>query len=379
MSPTRSDPAQAAPLQEQAWHGYALAVLAVAAGILLRFLLNPLLGQQGPYLILALSIVLAASYGGFGPAMFATVLGTVVGTYLFVGAGLGWEGVLEAPNITRMLLFIAIGVSISVVGGRLKASRRALSRSIAELRKSNRAKDQVLATVAHEIRNPLSALSTASEVLQRSTKDPARVAWAAEIVARQVRQIARMSDELMDTSKVLHGKIDMQMASLDLRGVLGQALEQCETLIASKQHKLASDLPDTPAPVRGDAGRLVQVFANLLNNAAKYTPAGGSIALKLSGVDTGWEVTITDDGQGFDQGGGDELFEPFVQAPGAAATETSGLGLGLAIVKRIVELHDGRVVANSAGPGHGSTFSVLLPALESPAAVVAGSADVIAA
>jgi signal transduction histidine kinase len=358
MSPTRSD---GAPLGESAWHGYAFAVLAVAGGLLLRFLLNPLVGQQGPYLILALSIVLAALYGGFGPAMLATVLGTMVGTYLFVGTRPGWESVFEAPNITRTLLFIAIGVSISVIGGRLKASRRALSRTISELRKSNRAKDQVLATVAHEIRNPLAALASANEVLQRSADHPARIAWAAEIVGRQVRQIARMSDELMDTSKVLHGKIDMQMDSLDLRAVLGQALEQVDTSIASKQHKLTTDLPDQPAPVRGDAGRLVQVFANLLNNAAKYTPPGGNVALKLSGADTGWEVTITDNGQGFEQGEGDELFEPFVQAPGAAATGTSGLGLGLAIVKRIVELHGGRVTGTSAGPGQGSTFSVLLP------------------
>jgi signal transduction histidine kinase len=165
----------------------------------------------------------------------------------------------------------------------------------------------------------------------------------------------------MDTSKVLHGKIDMQMESLDLRAVLGQALEQVDASIASKQHKLTADIPDRPAPVRGDAGRLVQVFANLLNNAAKYTPPGGDIALKLAGVDTGWEVTITDNGQGFDQGEGDELFEPFVQAPGVAVTETSGLGLGLAIVKRIVELHGGRVVATSTGTGRGATFSVLLP------------------
>jgi signal transduction histidine kinase len=358
MSPTRSE---AAPLEESTWRGYALAVLAVAGGLLLRFLLNPLLGQQGPYLILALSIVLAALYGGFGPAMLATLLGTMVGTYLFVGTRPGWESVFEAQNITRTLLFIAIGLSISIIGGRLKASRRALSQTVSELRKSNRAKDQVLATVAHEIRNPLSALSTASEVLQRSTTNPARVAWAADIVTRQVNQIARMSDELMDTSKVLHGKIDMRMESLDLRAVLGQALEQVDAFIAGRQHKLAADLPDAPAPVQGDAGRLVQVFANLLNNAAKYTPPGGNIALKLSGADAGWQVTITDSGQGFDQSGGDELFEPFVQAPGVVSTETSGLGLGLAIVKRIVELHGGRVVATSPGVGQGATFSVLLP------------------
>jgi signal transduction histidine kinase len=359
MSPTTSD---AAPLGESAWHGYALAVLAVAGGVVLRFLLNPFLGLQGPYLILALSIVLSALYGGFGPAILATLLGTMVGTYLFVGARPGWSGDLDTPNLVRTLLFVAIGVSISVVGGRLKASRRALSQTVSELRKSNRAKDQVLATVAHEIRNPLSALATASEVLQRSAKDPARVAWAADIVTRQVKQIARMSDELMDTSKVLHGKIDMQMEALDLRAVLGQALEQIDAFIASRQHKLTADLPDTPAPVRGDAGRLVQVFANLLNNSAKYTPPGGSIALGLSGTDAGWEVRITDNGQGFEQSGGDELFEPFVQTPGAAATETSGLGLGLAIVKRIVELHGGRVLAESGGVGKGATFRVVLPA-----------------
>ena len=358
MSPTRSD---GGALGDSAWHGYALAALAVAGGVLLRFLLNPLLGQQGPYLILTLSIVLAAAFGGFGPALFATILGTMVGTYLFVGTRPGWESVLEAPNITRTLLFIAIGVSISGIGGRLKASRLALSTTVSELRRSNRAKDQVLATVAHEIRNPLSALATASEVLQRSTSDPARVAWAADIVTRQVKQISRMSDELMDTSRVLHGKIGMQLEALDLRAVLGQALEQSEPSIAGKQHKLTSDLPAIPAPVRGDAGRLVQVFANLLNNAAKYTPPGGTIALKLAGSDGGWEVTITDNGQGFDQAGGDELFEPFVQAPGAAATETPGLGLGLAIVKRIVELHGGRVFAQSPGSGKGATFKVVLP------------------
>jgi signal transduction histidine kinase len=362
MGRTSSNAAQEARPGERAWHGYAFAVLAVAGGLLLRFVLSPLLGQQGPYLILTLSIVLAGLYGGFGPALLATVLGTLVGTYLFVGSAPGWESVLQLPNITRTMLFVAIGLSISIIGGRLKSSRLALAGSVSELRRSNRAKDHVLATVAHEIRNPLSALSTANEVLQRSSQDPARVAWAAEIVGRQVKQMSRMADELMDTSRVLHGKIDMQMTALDMRDVLRQALEQSGALIASKQHQLTSDIAEVPAPVRGDAGRLLQVFANLLNNAAKYTPAGGSISLKLAGVDTGWEVAISDNGQGFDQGTQDELFEPFVQAPAAVANETTGLGLGLAIVKRIVEMHGGSVVASSPGTGKGATFRVLLPA-----------------
>lgn len=352
---------------DRPWRGYALAFVAVAAGLLLRYILSPLLGQQGPYLILTLSIVLAGLYGGFGPAILATALGTMVGTYLFIGTKPGWESVLELPNITRTLLFVAIGVSISVISGRLKASQRALAASVLELRKSNRAKDQVLATVAHEIRNPLSALTSAITVLERAGTDPTKLARATGIVGRQVAQISRLSDDLTEASSVLHGRLDIQASALDLRFVLRQALEQSSALMVSRQHELTSEIPGEPAHVWGDAGRLVQVFANLLNNAVKYTPPGGRITLKLSRAGSEWVTSITDNGQGFDKTTEAEMFEPFVQAPAAIGSESSGLGLGLAIVKRIVELHDGQVFANSRGPGQGATFTVLLPFASSEA------------
>jgi signal transduction histidine kinase len=352
---------------DRPWRGYSLAFLAVAAGLLLRYILSPLLGQQGPYLILTLSIVLAGLYGGFGPALLATALGTMVGTYLFIGTKPGWESVLELPNITRTLLFVAIGVSISLISGQLKASRRALAASVLELRRSNRAKDQVLATVAHEIRNPLAALTSAIHVLERAGTDPMKVARAIGIVGRQVAQISRLSDDLTDASRVLHGRLDIQASAVDLRAVLRQALEQSNALMVSRQHDLTSEIPDAPANVWGDAARLVQVFANLLNNAVKYTPPGGRITLKLSRAGSGWEASITDSGQGFDKTTEAEMFEPFVQAPAATGSESSGLGLGLAIVKRIVELHGGQVFARSRGPGQGATFTVLLPFASSEA------------
>ncbi|RYY62928.1 MAG: HAMP domain-containing histidine kinase, partial [Comamonadaceae bacterium] len=316
-----------------------------------------------PYLILTLSIVLAALSGGFGPAMLATVLSTLVGTYLFVGSKPGWDSVLEPANIGRTLLFLAIGLSISIIGGRLRHSRRALSGAVRDLRRSNRAKDHVLATVAHEIRNPLSALQSAGQILERSARDPARVAWAADVVRRQVAQMSRMADDLMDMSKVLHGNIGMQVGAVDLRDVLASAVEQSAQLVAAKDHHVTTDLPPDPAMVRGDANRLVQVFANLMINAAKYTPSGGRIALKLAADGTDWRTTVTDSGEGLDPAMIEELFEPFVQAPSAAANANAnvGLGLGLAIVKRIVELHGGRVAATSEGLGRGSTFSVTLP------------------
>lgn len=346
---------------DRPWRGYALAFLAVAGGLLLRYILSPLLGQQGPYLILTLSIVLAGLYGGFGPAILATALGTMIGTYLFIGTKPGWESVLELPNITRTLLFVAIGVSISLISGQLKASRRELAASVRELRRSNRAKDQVLATVAHEIRNPLSALSSAIHVLEHAGTDPTKLAWATGIVGRQVAQISRLSDDLTEASRVLHGHLDIQASVLDLRFVLRQALEQSSALTASRQHDLTSEIPGEPAMVWGDAARLVQVFANLLNNAVKYTPPGGRITLKLSRAGSEWVTSIIDSGQGFDKTTEAEMFEPFVQAPAAIGSESSGLGLGLAIVKRIVELHDGQVFAESRGPGQGATFTVLLP------------------
>jgi signal transduction histidine kinase len=342
------------------WQGYVLAVGWVGAALLLRFLLNPLVGQQGPYLILTLSIVLAALYGGFGPAMLATGLGTFIGTYLFIGSRPGWESVFEPPNMTRTVLFLLIGLSISVIGGRLRASRQELSGAVKGLRSSNRAKDHVLATVAHEMRSPLSALNSANHVLARSAQDPARIVWASDLIGRQLSQLSRMSDDLMDMSKVLHGNIDMKMAPVDLRDVLASAVEQCGPLIAEKRHHLTTEQPAEPAMVRGDASRLVQVFANLLTNAAKYTPPGGRISLRLELEGHEWHFSVADSGQGLNPEVMDEIFEPFVQAPDALDNANGGLGLGLAIVKRIVELHGGRVFASSPGPGCGSSFDVML-------------------
>lgn len=342
------------------WQDYFLAVGWVGAALLLRFLLNPVLGQQGPYLILTLSIVLAALYGGFGPAMLATGLATFIGTYLFIGSRPGWESVFEPPNIARTVLFLLIGLSISVIGGRLRASRQELSEAVRGLRSSNRAKDHVLATVAHEMRSPLSALNSANHVLARSTQDPARIAWASDLIGRQLTQLSRMSDDLMDMSKVLHGNIDVKMGPVDLRDVVTAAVEQCGPLIAEKRHHLTTEQPPAPAMVSGDASRLVQVFANLLTNAAKYTEPGGRISLQLALAGGEWHFSVSDSGQGLNPEMIDEIFEPFVQAPDALNNANGGLGLGLAIVKRIVQLHGGRVSATSRGPGCGSTFDVML-------------------
>jgi len=340
---------------------YALAAAAVLAALGLRFLLNPLLGQQGPYLILSLAVVVAAFYGGFGPALFATVLSTSIGTYFFIGSG-SWMVFFEPQNISRTVLFLVIGLSIGVIGGHLRASRHALADSVRQLRASNRAKDNAMATLGHEIRNPLSALHTAQEVLKRAPDDAKRVVWASELIGRQVLQMTRMANDLVDLSGVMRGEFQIDKRPVDLRAVLAQALEQSGPLIAKKGHRLHTDLGTEPVAVLGDATRLVQVFANLLNNAAKYTDPGGDVTLGLRlTAARKVEVSVRDNGIGMLPESIDDLFEPFVQAPGAASNAEGGLGLGLAIVKKIVERHSGTVSASSAGLGQGSTVCVMLP------------------
>lgn len=340
---------------------YAIAFAAVMAALGLRFLLNPLLGQQGPYLILSLAIVVAAFYGGFGPALFATVLSVSIGTYLFIGSGPG-QDFFQPQNISRTVLFLLIGLSIALIGGRLRTSRHDLAHTVRQLRASNRAKDNAMATLGHEIRNPLAAVHTAQEVLRRAPDDAKRVAWASELIGRQVLQMRRMADDLVDLSGVMRGEFQIDMQPVDLRAVLAQALEQSGPLIAKKGHRLHTDLGSEPVPVLGDATRLVQVFANLLNNAAKYTDPGGDVTLALRTTAARQvAVTVHDNGIGMRPESIADLFEPFVQAPGAASNAEGGLGLGLAIVKKIVERHGGTVSATSAGPGQGSTVSVVVP------------------
>jgi signal transduction histidine kinase len=356
-------PAEAARLDSHsAWGDYGAALLAVLAALLLRFVLNPILGNQGPYLILTLPVVLAALYGGFGPAIFATVLSTLAGTWLFIGSGGGLSDLLQPANFGRTVLFVLIGTSISFIGGRLRRSRLQLAGLVRQLRVSNRAKDDALATLGHEIRNPLAALLSAQQVLRLAPDQPDKVVRATGVIERQVAQIARMADDLLDLSSITRGEVAIRTERVDLRDVLAQAQEQSRPLMAAKAHHLQVDLGTAGADVVGDRARLVQVFANLLGNAAKYTDAGGELVLAMAPATHGRvAVDVRDNGTGMDPDGIAELFEPFVQAPAALGNAERGLGLGLAIVRKIVQLHGGEVQASSAGLGMGSTFTVLLP------------------
>ena len=234
-------------------------------------------------------------------------------------------------------------------------------RAADELREANRRKDEFLAMLAHELRNPLAPISSAADLLRLAGPESALVRQSSEIITRQVKHMTGLVDDLLDVSRVTRGLVALQKQVLDLNGVVADAIEQVTSLVQSKRQHIALRLPATPAPVEADRTRIVQVVANILNNAAKYTPVEGHIDVQLE-VQPGWfELRVRDDGMGMTPELLPHVFDLFAQAERSPDRSQGGLGLGLALVKSLTELHGGSVTAHSEGPGHGSTFVVRLP------------------
>jgi len=234
-------------------------------------------------------------------------------------------------------------------------------RAADELRNANRRKDEFLAMLAHELRNPLAPISSAADLLRLAGPESAMVRQTSEIISRQVRHMTGIVDDLLDVSRVTRGLVTLQKEMLDLNGVVADAIEQVLPLIQSRHERLGLHLPTGPALLQGDRTRLVQVFANILNNAAKYTPNDGRIDVWLQ-VEPDWfEFRVQDSGMGMTPELLPHVFDLFAQAERSPDRSQGGLGLGLALAKSLVELHGGTVAASSDGPGQGSTFTVRLP------------------
>ncbi|HEU4853451.1 MAG TPA: PAS domain-containing protein [Telluria sp.] len=230
-----------------------------------------------------------------------------------------------------------------------------------ELRDANRRKDEFLAMLAHELRNPLAPISTAADMLRFVANNDARVSKASEVISRQVRHMTALVDDLLDVSRVTSGLVQLDMEIVDIKSVVSSAVEQARPLIETRHHSLTVKTDSSHAAVRGDRTRLVQVIANLLNNAAKYTPQGGEIALAVTCSDGAARIEVADNGIGIDGKLLPHIFELFTQAERTPDRSQGGLGIGLALVKNMVSLHGGDVAVESAGAGHGSKFTITLP------------------
>ncbi|MBB3221842.1 hybrid sensor histidine kinase/response regulator [Pseudoduganella umbonata] len=238
------------------------------------------------------------------------------------------------------------------------------------LRQADRRKDEFLAMLAHELRNPLAPIAAAADLLALGKADEARNRQTSGIIARQVKHMTGLVDDLLDVSRVTRGLVKLDKTRLDAKKVLADAVEQVRPLIEARRHALAVVVPPDPVFVMGDAKRLVQVVSNLLNNAAKYTPEGGDIELAMA-LDGGEvELAVADSGIGLTPEFQALAFELFTQAARTSDRSQGGLGIGLALVRSLVELHGGRIAVHSGGVGMGSRFAVRLPRLDDVAANV---------
>jgi PAS domain S-box-containing protein len=229
---------------------------------------------------------------------------------------------------------------------------------------TNRRKDEFLAMLAHELRNPLAAISNAVQVARR-TDDRESREWSQEVIERQVRHLSRLMDDLLDVSRITRGKVALRHELIDIATVLRSAIESVRSLIDERKHDLVVVLPEAPLWLEADATRIEQIVVNLLTNAAKYTESGGRITLTASRDEDDALLSVRDNGVGIPPEALPEMFELFAQGDRTLARSEGGLGIGLTLVKSLAEMHGGSITARSDGPGTGSEFLVRLPAARS--------------
>jgi signal transduction histidine kinase len=247
----------------------------------------------------------------------------------------------------------------------IAAQRDELRAHAEALKEADRRKDEFLATLAHELRNPLAPLRYGVDVLRKNPGSET-AAEIREMMDRQLVHVVRLIDDLLDVSRVSQGKIELRMERLQVADIVRASVEASQPLVNSAQHTLTIDVPADPVWVEGDLTRLAQIVGNLLNNAAKYTPQGGQIRLAVRTDGETAVIAVSDNGIGVAANMQSKIFELFTQVEDRPDRARGGLGIGLALVKQLVTMHRGTVDAESAGVGNGSVFSVRLPLIEGP-------------
>jgi PAS domain S-box-containing protein len=233
------------------------------------------------------------------------------------------------------------------------------------LKEADRRKDEFLATLAHELRNPLAPIRNGIEVLKVAGADPSTSGPVLEMMDRQLAQMVRLVDDLLDVSRISRGKIELRTEPVELSAIVRSALETSRPMLEAAGHRLIVDVPGEPILVEADVTRLAQVLSNLLNNAARYTPRGGIVRLLVGAAPHEVTIRVEDNGIGIPAEKLGQVFDLFAQVDSSLERSQSGLGIGLTIVKRLVEMHGGRVEAHSEGAGRGAQFVVRLPRLPS--------------
>ncbi len=364
---------------------YALGLLVVITALIARSLMHPWLGAQFPLVTLLGAVALVAWCAGWKPAVFVSLVGFALAQHFFTDPRGPFSSSAVPPTVAALgyafLCAAIVGFSVGMRQARLSsqrlvgqlqhdcqallAERAAQFDSIQTLQQAQQRKDEFLATLAHELRNPLAPIRNAVHLIRAAGEDPDRVAIACAIIDRQSQQMVRLVNDLLDLSRISRGTLELHRETVDLAAVIQLAVETARPQIENGKHQLTLNLPQRRIPVNVDRGRIAQAIANVLNNSARYSPSPGSIELSVRADATTASIAISDRGIGIARELLDRVFQMYAQARDADAVAQEGLGIGLALVRTIVELHEGTVAIHSDGRGTGTTVTIELGIVDS--------------
>ncbi len=361
-------PAFLAGLHLHSAFGWALryggALVLVAAAVWTQLALTNRFGSGlPPYIMVYPAVAVSAVAGGLGPGILATAFSALLVDYHLLPP-VGQLAIASTMDRLAFVIFICMGLCLSLGA---EAFRRYRGKAAGFERQAEEAvrKDEFLALLGHELRNPLVPIGNAVYLIRMAGKDRAMVENACAIVEHQLAHIVRLVDDLLDVSRIAHGKIQLKKEVFDLVEVVRGVAGDYQPVLAENQLTLKTVLPPGPVRVDADRSRLVQVVSNLLHNACKFTDPGGEIRLAVEAREPGWgQVAVRDTGLGIPAEALSSIFEPFVQPKESIGRTRGGLGLGLALAKGLVELHGGTISAFSAGPRQGSEFILRLPVVK---------------
>jgi signal transduction histidine kinase/CheY-like chemotaxis protein len=331
---------------------YVIAVLVAAFCVLLRWLTIPLLGSGAPYLWLFPGVLAVAILLGQGPGLVASAVGAVALELWIVPRVHGITISLE--DWGRIAVVASSAVILGGIGRRLREAEAALI-------ESDRRKDEFLAVLSHELRNPLGTIRSALTILDRPLSPQQDSERAHSVIDRQISHLSRLVDDLLDVSRIKTGKIRIERRAVDLCDLARRTVDDHLAMFTANDLVVDMRLPHGPVVVNGDPTRLSQILGNLLHNACKFTPPGGRVLVALEAEAESARLRVRDNGLGLDPDVRSRLFQPFAQADSTLHRTRGGLGIGLALVKALTELHGGKVEAISDGPGKGCEFGVVLP------------------
>lgn len=356
-------------LRPRGWiASYAIGIAFMAAALFVRWLLDAYLGDAQPLSLLFGAVALTVWVAGLGPAVLATLFGYFCSDYFFIDP----RGVIAVGSTQQMIslvTYVASSAVIIIFGEALRRANtrvsqyaRSLEVNQRQLERAEKNKDNFIATLAHELRSPLGAIAHASAFLRSATSSGrARTGPALDIVDRQAQHMQRLIEDLLDLSRIARGEIRLDKRRVALADVVIHSVDASRSVVEKRGHNLVLRVDPRSAFVYGDSTRLTQVLVNLLSNASRYTPEGGTIHVTAEREGQHAVISVSDNGIGIAPEMLERVFELFVQADDARRTAHGGLGIGLALVRKIVQLHDGNVRVHSDGPGCGSEFVVRLP------------------